>query len=168
MRVPVLLDAWQQECCGTPFGVRDVVRWQLAADRGWSARALGSLLPPLELELTVQTVYGVAGDEPPGCLLSLGGLQVFLGEDPPPSPGALRTVQLLVEDHHGALPVRLPATAGTVVGLREVHREYDGRGEPVPGTTALTRVQRADRQSRLRPGPQLAGLLVELDVDTGR
>lgn len=167
MRVTVQVEAWQQECCGTPFAVGDVVRWRLVADSGWAARALEPQLRLDDVELLVEAVYGMTGDEPVGCRLGLGALQVFLGEDPPPAPGELRTVGLLCEDHHVGAPARLPLSPGTVASIRTLHRAYDEHGEPVPATSVLTHVHRVDRGLRDLPRRHLVGLLVELDVDTG-
>ena len=168
MRVPVLVDAWQQECCGTPFAVGGVVRWQLAADRGWAARALDPQFRPRTLELLVEAVYGAAGDEPAGCLLVLGELQVFLDEDPPPALGELRTVGLLQRG-----PPRRAAAAAAGHDRHRGERPHGAPGTRRPGRAraghvgAGSHVPRADRPLQDVGGRDFTGFLVELDVDTG-
>lgn len=167
MRVPVFLDAWQYECCGAGFGVGDVVRWQLAAATGSQQATLGAYGETRDVELPVAGRCGAAGDEPEGCLLSLGELHVFVPEVGGTAPDRLsRCVRLLAEDHHGQLPGRLPETVGTVATLREVGRAYDAGGAPAAGSSVLTYVHRATRGVRAGAGRSFVGFLVELDVQT--
>jgi len=41
MRIGVMVSNWEQECCGSPFGVGDDVRWDLTWSQEWISRALG-------------------------------------------------------------------------------------------------------------------------------
>ncbi|MFD5326075.1 DUF6578 domain-containing protein [Streptomyces sp. NPDC127092] len=70
------------------------------------------------------------------------------------------------EEHHGEEEGQAP-TSLEVVSIAEVHCHYDvppGATEkvnyPVPGTTVLVPVEKADGWAKIRPGVRFAGYLV--------
>ncbi|MEU6590858.1 DUF6578 domain-containing protein [Streptomyces sp. NPDC046881] len=78
------------------------------------------------------------------------------------------------EEHHGQEEGRAP-TSVRVVSIAEVHCRYgippgaaDKVNHPVPGTTVLVPVDKADGWAKARPGVGFAGYLVTARPVTGR
>jgi hypothetical protein len=122
--LPVLVESWQQQCCGTPFAVADPVAWTLRFVPGAGA---GSET----LEVLVEAGASV---------VRLGGACLALRDGG--RPGTLRGAVL--EDHHGDVPEGHPATDGTVRRIRVVNREF------VPHTVEPRSWVRADGAPRYR------------------
>src|SRR5829696_6933539 len=125
---PILIDAWQFECCGEPFAVGDTVSFPL------------ELLDPARFadELRVE----LAGARPAGAvrtdegdalqLLRAGGLTVA-------SADTGRTAGVLHEQRHGSLPDSMPRTTGVAERLAVGRVEYvrdegDDAWRPLPRT----------------------------------
>ena len=128
LRVPVFVEDWQLECCGTPPGVGDRVEWVLVfhADPpgGVPAGVDGVTLD------AVASPYAVSGDgvfriEPADfpTRLDAGGLRA-LWPAPRAADGPVRVSGRLTEEHHGGVPEGFPPTVGTVRRVRVVTREY--------------------------------------------
>jgi hypothetical protein len=159
-RVPVLLESWQIECCGTPPGVSDQVSWTLVlAPAGGAAQderaEVGFELVARPWPLGPGATSGLRfdpGDEWP-TRLDAGGLHVFW-RAPAPQRGQVAVTGRLLADHHGAVPDRFPPTVGTVTRVRVRTRAYVPRPDSprtlVPrGTPRYRDVDRApDRYAR--------------------
>jgi hypothetical protein len=158
---PILVDAWQFECCGEPFAVGDTVGFPL------------ELIDParfpdeLRIELGRATPAGaVRNDEGDALqLLRAGGLIVAV----PPSG---RSGGVLHEHRHGALPESMPRTSGVVERLAVGQVEYrkaDEEWQSVPGTLTLRPVERTPEAFAGPEGEPPAwgetGMVVHLRVD---
>ena len=134
---PILVDAWQFECCGEPFAVGDTVSFPL------------ELLPPdrfspeLHVALRNATPAGALRDEQGGSrqLFRAGGLIAAAGESGEPAG-------VLHEDRHGKLPKDMPATTGVAEGISVGRVLYRREGDEwLPDRRARC----SSRRSRRRP-----------------
>src|SRR3954465_12550953 len=107
---PVLLDVWQQQCCGDDFRVGDTVSWQLQA-----------LVPSADYSYPEEWLVELAAP-PDGKVVQNGRLGVFIL---PQSTTPIRAVPH--EDHHEGIPDEVAATTGTVERIRVVPRRYKVR-----------------------------------------
>jgi len=161
---PILVDAWQFECCGEPFAVGDTVSFPL------------ELLPPdrfsreLHVELRGAAPAGAVRLDEGGSrqLLRTGALIVAAGDSGQPAG-------VLHEDRHGGLPDSMPRTTGVAerisVGRVLYRREEEGEDwVPVPGSMILEPVERTpegfdkDPEGKEPPWGE-AGMVVHLRVD---
>jgi hypothetical protein len=115
---PVVVDAWQQECCGKPFGVGDVVTWNLVLLPGEHAE-------PDSVEVVVtgrREAHASAG----GAMVIVRtpeGPEVGIDTDPADRRDAYRG--RLHEEHHGGEPSGLVPTTGTVRRIRVNDRDLE-------------------------------------------
>ena len=159
---PILVDAWQFECCGEPFAVGDTVSFPL------------ELLPPdrfsreLHVELRGANSAGAVRLEEGGSrqLFRAGGLIVAAGESGQPAG-------VLHEQRHGGLPDSMPRTSGVAerIAIGSVLYRKDGEDWlPVPGTMSLRAVERTPEgfdavPEGKEPPTAEAGMVVYLRVD---
>ena len=133
LRVPVFVDNWQIECCGTPPAVGDRVEWVLVlvADRpdavaddesGVTLDAVASPFPVGDEDQAESGGRRIAPEDLP-TRLDCGRLQVCWTA-PGQRPGPVRVRGRLVEEHHGDAPERFPPTIGTVARVRVVTQYY--------------------------------------------
>jgi hypothetical protein len=159
---PVLIDAWQFECCGEPFAVGDTVSFPL------------ELLPPdrfaaeLHVELRGATPAGAVRDDEGTArqLFRTGSLIAAAGESG-------RASGVLHEQRHGGLPDSMPRTRGVAERISIGSVLYRKEGEdwlPVPGTMSLRAVERTPEAfdavpEGKEPPTGEAGMVVYLRVD---
>jgi hypothetical protein len=159
---PILVDAWQFECCGEPFAVGDTVSFPL------------ELLPPdrfsreLHVELRGAVPAGAVRDEQGATrqLFRAGGLIAAAGESGQPAG-------VLHEDRHGGLPGDMPATSGVAERIavgRVLYRQDGEAWVPVPGTMILEQVDKTPESfdsspEGKEPPSGEAGMIVYLRVD---
>jgi len=159
---PVLIDAWQFECCGEPFAVGDTVSFPL------------ELLPPdrfsreLHVELRNAAPAGAVRDEQGSSrqLLRAGTLITA-------APESGRAAGVLHEDRHGKLPDSMPRTTGVAERIsvgRVLYRQEGEEWVPVPGSMILAPVERTPEGFDTSPEGKEppwgeAGMVVHLRVD---
>lgn len=130
---PVLVDAWQFECCGEPFAIGDEVRWLLS----FTTDLLG---PPEARTALSGTILDQAtsDDGTAGSFMSIGSSTVWVL--PPLPSGPISVTGFLAEDHHGFVPDALSAVHARVTRVRARSLEYRRNGRtlvPVAGSEQL-------------------------------
>jgi hypothetical protein len=159
---PILVDAWQFECCGEPFAVGDTVSFPL------------ELLPPdrfspeLHVALRTATPAGALRDEQGSSrqLYRAGGLIAAAGESGEPAG-------VLHEDRHRKLPQDMPATTGVAERIsvgRVLYRREGEKWVPVGGSMVLEPVERTPERFDSSPDGKEppwgeAGMVIHLRVD---
>ena len=124
-RVPVFLEHWQIECCGTPPAIGDRVDWSLVFD-GPEPGTARDPVGETELDAVAVPVPIDPGDgaEPITLTrLDAGGLHAHW-RTPDGRTGPVRLSGQLIMDRHGEVPYELPRTVGTVARVRIVTRHY--------------------------------------------
>ena len=174
--VPVLVQEWQQTCCGDPFAVGSAVAWTL------ELRDAAEALLPEEVAGSVAvraSVYG-SGEAVEGRVPTLvrgdGGL-VALWRAPLRYEGDTRVRGVFVEEHHGELPEDFEPARGVVRRVRALWEQYDVRVEngsrvfrAVPGGAADLREVSASTDDPLAGGAHpgddwlFEGWVVDLEV----
>jgi hypothetical protein len=174
---PVIVDQWQQDCCGEPFAVGDDVEWPLMVLDHERAAVPDDLHADLRATVeTVETRYG-------GLALRLvtpdGVSAAWSGEATDGETVQLRAV--LVQERHGGVPDEIPVTHGTVRRIRVMTSVYERRGRVAwvptgerPELHDLSEIP-SDVFSPDPPGPAdpvgtwraQTGILVDLDVTPG-
>lgn len=169
VQVPVFIQSWQHECCGTMFAIGSHVAWFLGVDPdGFWARALGEKGPSWSRHLPVISRVEGLKDEPENFVVGTDGLRVFVQWDSylAPTPQGVTVPGPLVEDHHIDVPAEATPTRGVVRRVRTVHQGYL-EGMPRPGDAALAdvvEVQRWNPDDEVR-SRRFVGFLVDLDVE---
>lgn len=167
--VGVTWDAWQMECCGTPFRVGARVEWPLHL-----ITAAGARMPAwTETTFTadVSRADGTTGEQ--AFCLGNGDLRVFcypdlLGQNP---SGRIEVRGLLYEDHHS------DSAGVTVRAVRRIQVESfrfePTSGDPqaskrVPSSYARRAVDVAPKWFQVEDSgrPHETGMRVELEVST--
>jgi hypothetical protein len=168
-RYLVLVDDWQFECCGEPFGIGDEVAWTLELIDGsrYPAEFHVTLSGELfELEREVEPSR-VARPDGISRALRVGQLTVAVAPfGDPPISGVLH------EDHHDGLPASLPPTRGVVTSIAVRSERFTIEGNtwtPIPRSTTTRKVERTPQGFRFRgssgsTGESETGLLVGLRV----
>jgi hypothetical protein len=159
---PILIDAWQFECCGKPFAVGDTVGFPLELID--PARFADELRVELKGAAPAGAVRTDKGDALQ--LLRAGGLVVATAESG-------RTFGVLREQRHGGLPDSMPRTTGVAERLSIGRVDYvveDDEWRPVPGTMTLRPVDRTPAAFDSSPDGKSpawgeAGMIVHLRVD---
>jgi hypothetical protein len=170
LTVPVLLDGWQIECCGTPPAVGDEVSWRLCWGPG-----LTSLVPSdMELHASLEELPAPDRDtarraalpalrmteETVPAVAKVGGLKAFVVA-PVPLSADITLTGVLHEDHHtDQLPEGM-STTGRITGVWLVSwdlRLRDRSWRRVDGSAELTSVPRAPKHLRNEPPPEDGGL----------
>jgi hypothetical protein len=182
VRVPVLMENWQIECCGDPPGVGDTVDWRLRS-AGENTDRLGPAIGDWRLTAPLRALVSSPVDSvTPGAVLAvaeLGGLSVHHPTSEIPPPAAVTLTGTLAEDHHAGIPRTVPKTTGTVCRVRLVSVRMRCTAPRswslVTGSAELTEVTRspkcfqhdypeAPRNGAI--GRSQLGVLVELEVLT--
>jgi len=113
VRLPVLVQGWQVECCGTSFSVGDVVSWGLA----FIDQDGGSVIDAEQLvELTVDADRPAPTPAKPWdspVVLTIGGLTLYWST-PNDHAGRLVVRGMVLKDHHALVPEDGVRTAGVV------------------------------------------------------
>ncbi|MFI0467012.1 DUF6578 domain-containing protein [Saccharopolyspora sp. 5N102] len=149
LTVPVLLDGWQIECCGTPPAVGDEVSWRLEWSQ-WSASAIPTdmaLRAGLERRPVPEGPRARTTGSAVPAVARAGGVSVFVSV-PEPLPAEITLTGVLHEDHHSARPPDGLLTGGRVTAVWLVSWEYELRERcwrPVDGSAELESVQRAPK-----------------------
>ncbi|MEV5537856.1 DUF6578 domain-containing protein [Saccharopolyspora shandongensis] len=178
LTVPVLLDGWQIECCGTPPAVGDQVSWWLEWSQ-WSASAIPTDMA-LRARLARRSVpEGFRARTTEGTVPAVamaGGVRAFVSV-PEPLPAEITLTGVLHEDHHSARSPDDRRTCGRVTAVWLVSWEYELRDRcwrPVDGTAELESVQRAPKFMPRSTPPERGGywrdtnsVLVELETSDG-
>jgi hypothetical protein len=123
--VPVLVQEWQQSCCGEPFAVGDSVAWTL------------ELREPADVALTAELAREVTVDAEPREGQSGGRVPTLVRADglvafwraPLRIEGQTRVRAVFIEEHHGELPDDIEPARGVVRRVRALWEEYDARVE---------------------------------------
>jgi hypothetical protein len=130
---PVLVQDWQQECCGRPFSVGDRVSWTLVV----MSDAAETWLPTDAVtSISLTSTRDVAGKDPLSVVRTGDGVVAAYGERV--SVGERVVVRgAFMEEHHGGVPDDLPPTHAVVRRirlLRQLFRNVRGREwAPVAG-----------------------------------
>jgi hypothetical protein len=175
--VPVVVEGWQYECCGTPPAVGDRVTWRLVLQQPpWAPASVDLPVSVEPLPDGEREQWERLGNDPgPDPVMArLGGLAVLVRDASRVSDGRIRGV--LQEDHHVVVPTGVPSTTGRITRVRLVSREY--RQVPrrslhaLPGTEELLDVPAAPPSLPYEPAPEDAlvwrltpEVLVDLEVD---
>lgn len=155
--VPVLVDGWQMECCGTPPSMGAEVSWRLdwapqyasTLTTGWllSARLHRLPLPGNDVwrEAQPHTAGSIESTVP--AVATSRGLSVYLAADVPLATQVTLT-GVLHEDHHVDSPVETPMTSGLITRVRLVSWAYEldrsaRAWRPRDGSAELTEVSTA-------------------------
>lgn len=120
--MPVFVEDWQVECCGTPVGIGDRVEWRLLwiEPRVTVAAAtvtLDAFAGPYEMGADLGGVTVERGETP--TQLDVGGLHAFWVA-PRPAAGTVHLRGRLLEEHHGGVPGGFPPTVGRVERIQVV------------------------------------------------
>lgn len=165
--VRIFLDAWEWDCCGTPFGPGDVVEFPVrAADERLRAAfaPLGATIDEVESHHEI--------DEPPSDRTRKGTVRRIVG---------------VALDHTERREPRSPASTGAPVSQRadgdavwtagvDAGPSYTIVSTPVPGTAREVAVDRVPARARIGqeqpgltpptpPAEPVEGYLVDLDED---
>lgn len=164
---PVVVQGWQQECCGDPFAVGDRVEWTLLV--------LDERATPVPDELLVDvraTVEGEVADEGVSALhvVTSDGLSAAW-KGPLPPEGGLEVRALLQQEHHGEVPEGVPPTRGIVRRIRLITEAFEQRAErtwrPTGAIDALRDVPESPDSFGSdfeQSGLSQTGMLVDLEV----
>ena len=163
---PVVVSAWQHDCCGAPFALGDRVDWTLIlreASIEVPADALASI------EARVDRVIEGPGGSAAVVVTDDGLCAVWAG--PRPS-GEVRVTGAFAEEHHGGVPDDLPSTRGTVRRIRLLARRYrrGSEGNPWVLSQEVETMDVTEVTGMLPGGPpaenasHVTGILVDLDV----
>jgi hypothetical protein len=169
---PVFVQDWQLECCGEPFEIGDEVTWTLVFLTDPAFPAPEEML--IETDLETERV-GTTEDGANGATVRVGDeFHAWLAGE---APGARRFAArgMLIEEHHGGVPRRLPPTRGVVRRIRLVTEDYRNASgvawEPVRGSARYEDVARTPDsfvRSDLDVGGAVhamqTGLLVDLEL----
>ncbi|AHH96703.1 hypothetical protein KALB_3336 [Kutzneria albida DSM 43870] len=116
--MPVLVDDWQMDCCGTRPVLGARVSWTLNwtpwyAERVPTAMRLRARLEPGRFSWTCENPEVVPA------IARVGGVSVYV---PAPAPLAEEIVLtgVLHEDHHDGAPPETPLTTGLITALRRL------------------------------------------------
>ena len=115
--LPVLMASWQIECCGEPFALDQVVRWQLLFSEAGRWR---SEPPEHEVTLTGQAEpfgWELGEQDRTGVRLRVGSAVLYWSA-PEVVAGAVTVTGTVQEDHHAGVPEDFPATTGRVRRIR--------------------------------------------------
>jgi len=121
--LPVFVSAWQIECCGEPFAVDQVVRWQLLFTEAgrWHSEptehevTLTGQAEPFEWEFVEHDRTDVR--------LRVGAAVLYWSA-PEELVGAVTVTGTVQEDHHAGVPEDFPATTGRVRRIRVESRYF--------------------------------------------
>jgi hypothetical protein len=163
---PVVVDAWQHDCCGAPFAVGDHVDWKLILREESTTVPADELAP---IEARVDRVIEGPGGSATIIVTDDGLCAVWAG--PRPS-GEVLVTGAFAEDHHGGVPDDLPSTRGTVRRIRLLARRYrrSGEGNPCVLSREVETTDVTGVSGMLPGGPPaenaslVTGILVDLDV----
>ena len=118
MLLPVLVERWQQECCGGAFAIGDRVAWGLAFrldDKTWPAP--GELVTELEVE--------ASRPEHSPIVLTAGPLTLYWSA-PDEHAGTIQIRGVVYEDHHAGVPEDGIRIEGAVRRIRVLAPDLDG------------------------------------------
>ena len=169
MWVPVWVEAWQQQCCGTEFAVGDEVRWTLVESDDLLRRLLGDGYPRWAPELALDRTTMLRDGDTMWVVRRRGGLTVNVPEADE-HPATPRRVALPTEEHHGHAPEGAVRTTGTVRRIRITYCRYvpiDGSSNvfaPAPGSATFKDAPSAVSWPAEDDEHHFSGLLVDLDV----
>ncbi|MFB9909292.1 DUF6578 domain-containing protein [Allokutzneria oryzae] len=168
--IPVVVEDWQQQCCGDAFAIGDRVSWQLRYGEG--SRELLQPAERVRLSLGAEPI-----PDSDGAHLSSGELHVFWSE-PTAKNGLAEVVGVLTEERHDNFGI--PPTVGYVRRIRrlamEHRREFGTRvWHQQPGTETFVEAwgseaevdTRADAPADADVARRDVGLLVDLEVSLG-
>lgn len=122
LRVPVLFESWQIQCCGTPPAIGDRVDWGLvfdSLDPGADREPIGDV----ELDAVAVPVPWDRPEELPATRLDAGGLHAHW-RNPEGRTGPLHVSGRLINERHGGRPDGSPPTVGTIARVRIVTRQW--------------------------------------------
>lgn len=122
LRVPVLFERWQIECCGTPPAIGDRVDWGLVFDR-LDPGAVRDPVGDVELDAVAMPVRWDGPEQFLTTRLDAGGLHAHW-RNSDGRTGSLRLSGQLINERHGGGPDGSPRTAGTVARVRIVTRHW--------------------------------------------
>lgn len=173
----MLVEEWQQACCGRPFAVGEHVKWRLGLDTD------NSLELPDGLLRTTNVVAGPMGTKWEGrhrALVRVGGLTAEWYA-PSPEQGAVTVRGYFTEDHHDGVPSDVPETVGKVMRMHVAYKlsaplpsrtpdagRDDGMTRLVPVESSLQATERPPAAEALRVAAgarwSYTGWLVDLEV----
>lgn len=169
MRITVLVEHWQMECCGDPFGIGAPIAWQLVFEPCDPAQDRTEDLAVDIAPIAWRTLTdGARAFE---CATIGPGIEVAIRQEAVHKHG--RTRGTLVEEHHGGAPESLPATHATVRRIQLAVKEFrltDGGFRAVPGTVRLREVAEVPAAFRDKPVTDQARMIeigVLCDIEAG-
>jgi hypothetical protein len=140
--IPVVVEDWQQSCCGAPFAIGNEVDWWLL----FQDAATSDMPEEVPVELRLRSERDAASDRR---VLRGAGLTAFASNGGSLPEGTFDACGFFYEDHHADCDPNLPTVHGTVRRIRQLARLYEqsdpGRGwDIIAGRVKLTDVARSE------------------------